>query len=112
MRGVKLHSIVGIFDDIIFPVRPRFCIGCEVIMSKENSAKNILQKTLTEACQGTSVTTRELIAELSKYDLTAIREGEMTADDLKPLVLDIADGKDNVNVYRVEQKNSGVADAE
>ena len=82
------------------------------MMTKGTPAKSRFQKTLEQACQGTSVTTKELIAELTKYDLEAIREGEMTADDLKPLVFDIADGKDNANIYRVEQKSSNVLEAE
>lgn len=72
-------------------------------MTKEKTRKSIFQKTLEKACSGTSVTTRELIAALNSYDLAAIREGEMDAEDLKTLVLDIADSKDNASRYRVEQ---------
>jgi exopolyphosphatase/pppGpp-phosphohydrolase len=72
-------------------------------MAKEKTTKSPFQKTLEKACAGTSVTTRELVAALNTYDLAAIREGDMDAKDLKSLVMDIADSKDNASRYRVEQ---------
>lgn len=71
-------------------------------MNKDNTSKNPLQKILEKACKGTAVTTRELITALSAYDLAAIREGEITAEDLKTIVSDIADDKENADRYRVE----------
>ena len=67
-------------------------------MTKEENTLSPLQLTLREACDGTSVSTRELLKELSSVDLAAIREGELTIDDLKEIVLDLALRYDDSNI--------------
>ena len=64
-----------------------------------------LQFILKTACTGTSVTTRDLIKELTKDDLADIKNGYMTANDLTDLVMELADNKDNKQLYRVKAKD-------
>ena len=65
-----------------------------------------LQAILEAACKGTSVTTRELLKELTTDDLADIRYGDMTISDLMNLVLELADNKDNIKLYRIKVKNT------
>ena len=65
-----------------------------------------LQTILETACKGTSITTRELIKELTMDDLADIKNGEITATDLTNLVLELADNKDNIMSYRLKVKNT------
>lgn len=65
-----------------------------------------LQTILETACKGTSVTTRELLKELTTDDLADIRNGDMTFEDIVSLVMDLADNKDNITLYRVKVKNT------
>ncbi len=67
---------------------------------------SVLQTILETACKGTSVTTRELLKELTIDDLADIRNGDMTTDDIVSLVLELADNKDNIKLYRVKVKNT------
>lgn len=67
---------------------------------------SLLHTTLKSACKGTSVTTRELLKELTSEDLVEIKTGEMTVDDLKNVVLDLADNKDNAKLYRINVKDN------
>jgi hypothetical protein len=67
---------------------------------------SVLQTILKTACKGTSVTTRELLKELTTDDLADIRNGDMTTDDIVSLVLELADNKDNIKLYRVKVKNT------
>jgi hypothetical protein len=67
---------------------------------------SFLQTILETACKGTSITARELIKELTAADLAEIMSGDMTAADLKSLVLDLADDKDNAQLYRIKVKNN------
>lgn len=55
--------------------------------------QNPLQEILKQACADTIVSTKELIKELSRDDLINIREGEMTVDDLRQIVLDLIESK-------------------
>lgn len=55
---------------------------------------NPLQKILLEACKGINIETRELLKSLSHDDLLSIKEGDLTADDLREIAFDIADSKD------------------
>lgn len=54
-----------------------------------------LQSLLSIACEGTSVTVRELIKVLSIEEITMIKSGDLTLDDLKEIVCDIADSQRN-----------------
>ena len=67
---------------------------------------SVLQAILETACKGTSVTTRELFKELTIDDLAEIKNGDMTATDLANLVLELADNKDNIKLYRIKVKNT------
>jgi hypothetical protein len=67
---------------------------------------SVLQTILETACKGTSVTTRELFKELTIDDLAEIKNGDMTATDLANLVLELADNKDNIKLYRIKVKNT------
>lgn len=62
-------------------------------MTKNNKLSPI-QILLSQACEGSLVTTRELVKTLSLSDLAALREGELTVDDLKEIVADIASQKE------------------
>lgn len=55
-----------------------------------------LQKTLLEACKGFDIETRELLKALTHEDLVSIKEGELTATDLREIAYDIADSKNDV----------------
>ena len=72
----------------------------------DKNMPNTLQSILEIACQGTSVTARELIKELSADDLADIKTGYMTAADLTSMVVELADNKDNEKLYRVKVKNT------
>ncbi len=74
-------------------------------MSSENNKQSLLQRILEKACKGTSVTTRELFVELTQDDLASVKNGELTAEDLRLLVLDLADSKENAQLYRVKGKD-------
>jgi hypothetical protein len=65
-----------------------------------------LQEVLKAACKGTSVTTRELIKELTIDEVADIKNGYITAADLIDLVMDLAESKDNIELYRVKVKNT------
>lgn len=67
---------------------------------------SVLQTTLEAACKGTSVTTRELIKELTIDDIADIKSGDLTTADLVNIVLDMADDKDNAKLYRVKVKSN------
>ena len=58
-----------------------------------DSSQSPLQKILAKACAGTIVTTKELVKELSREDFVNIKEGEMTVDDLRQIVLDLVESK-------------------
>lgn len=67
-----------------------------------------MQKVLRTACKGTSVTIRELFMELTQQDLADIKNGDLLAADLRNLVMDMADSKDNVFLYRVNVRHNNV----
>ena len=58
-----------------------------------NDNSSPLHKTLSEACKGFDIETRELLKALTHDDLASIKEGELTADDLREIARDIADSK-------------------
>ncbi len=65
-----------------------------VNLINENNKLSPTQLILSQACEGSIVTTRELVKTLSLSDLAALREGDLTVDDLKEIVLDIASQKE------------------
>ena len=65
-----------------------------------------LQTILETACKGTSITTRELIKELTADDLADIKNGDLPVEDINSLVLELADNKDNIALYRIKVKNN------
>tara|TARA_R110002096_G_scaffold78934_11_gene185512 strand:+ start:1227 stop:1478 length:252 start_codon:yes stop_codon:yes gene_type:complete len=67
---------------------------------------SVLQAALETACKGTSVTTRELVKELTVDEIAEIKSGDITAADLVNLVLELADNKDNATLYRIKVKNN------
>ena len=69
-----------------------------------------LQIMLRQACAGTSVSTRELVKELTFSDLANLREGEMTVDNLKEIVSDLAAGKDDINPFDTSFENDGISE--
>ena len=60
-----------------------------------NDDSSPLHKTLSEACKGFDIETRELLKALTHDDLASIKEGELTADDLREIARDIADSKND-----------------
>jgi len=68
---------------------------------------NEFQLLLLAACEGTSVTTRELVKELSSEEITLIKSGEISLDDIKEIVNDLADSKDNEPLYKVSMRKKG-----
>lgn len=65
---------------------------------------NEFQSLLLAACEGTSVTTRELVKELSSEEITLIKSGDITLDEIKEIVLDLADSKNNEPLYKVPMR--------
>ena len=63
-------------------------------MSKELSP---LQQILLEACEGFDIETRELLKALTHDVLVSIKEGELTANDLREIARDIAESKNDVD---------------
>ena len=61
---------------------------------------SVLHDALAKACEGTSVSTKELLRELSAEDVTSILEEDFLMDDLRTLALELADDKDNQMIYR------------
>ncbi len=76
-------------------------------MISESDKLSPLQIMLKQACADTSVTTRELVKELSFSDLTDLREGELTVDDLREIVLDLASGKDDSIRFKIAAGDEG-----
>ena len=68
------------------------------------------QSLLLAACQGTSVTTRELIKVLSLEEIALIKSGDINPDEIKEVVLDLADSKDNEPLYKVPMRKRGAND--
>jgi len=62
------------------------------IVSNANQ-RNLLLTLAEKACLNTSVTVRELMKELSKDEISMIKEGELGADYLTSLVDEIASTK-------------------
>ncbi len=62
---------------------------------------NEFQRLLQRACKGTSVTTRDLVRELTLNDIASIKTGEIGLDYIKEIVSDLADSKDNESLYKV-----------
>ena len=60
-----------------------------------NDDSSPLHETLSKACKGFDIETRELLKALTHDDLASIKEGELTADDLREIARDIADSKSN-----------------
>ncbi len=58
-----------------------------------NDDSSPLHTTLLQACKGFDIETRELLKALTHDDLVSIKEGELTADDLREIARDIADSK-------------------
>ena len=58
-----------------------------------NDGTSPLHKILSEACKGFDIETRELLKALTHDDLASIKEGELTAEDLREIARDIADSK-------------------
>ena len=65
------------------------------------ASNNVFQKFLLKACQGTSVTPRDLVSALTLEDIAAIKSGEMVVGDVLEIVVDLADSKDNELLYKV-----------
>ena len=65
------------------------------------------QLLLLAACDGTSVTTRELVKEFSLEEIALIKSGDITLDEIKEIVLDLADSKDNEPLYKIPTKKQG-----
>ena len=65
---------------------------------------NEFQSLLLLACEGTSVTTRELIKALSIEEITLLKCGDISLDEIKEIVHDLADSKDNELLYKVPLK--------
>ena len=76
-------------------------------MTSESHELSQLQIMLKQACAGTSVSTRELVKELSFSNLTDLREGELTVDDLREIVLDLASGKDDSILFEIAPGDDG-----
>ena len=71
---------------------------------------NEFQSFLIAACEGTSVTTRELVKELSLEDIALIKSGDISLDEIKEIVLDLADAKDNELLYKVTIRKKGITE--
>ena len=55
---------------------------------------------LRKACDGTPMTVKELISGLTPVQLNSLRQGELDLEDLKSIVSDLLDEKDNFSLYR------------
>ena len=73
---------------------------------------NEFQSLLLAACKGTSITTRELVKELSFEEITLIKSGDISLEEIKEIVIDLADTKDNEQLYKVSlgKKSTDVPD--
>ena len=70
-------------------------------MSKEFDTTVNFQWALKCACEGTDVTTRELLKTLAWDDIARIKEGEITVEDLRLTVMELADSKEKAALYTV-----------
>ena len=61
----------------------------------------VFQSVLKSACEGTRVTTRELLKTLAWEDIARIKEGEITVEDLRLTVLELEDSKDKASLYTI-----------
>lgn len=76
-------------------------------MKKESNTSNVFQAIVQKACEGTSITTKELIKTLDWEDIARIKEGELTVEDLRLTVLELADSKDMAAVYTTAPSSNG-----
>ena len=67
-------------------------------MSNQNSDLNQILKS---ACDGSEITFRELFTVLSPEDIQAIKTGEIGLEDLKDIVKELLDSKENIGSYKV-----------
>ncbi len=65
---------------------------------------NEFQSQLQAACEGTSVSTRELVKELSVEEIALIKSGDISLEEIKETVRDLADTKDNEQLYKVSTR--------
>ena len=63
--------------------------------------------TLSLACLETSVSTKELLRKLTTSEVTSIMDGELTIEDLKIIVQELVEDKENVLIYRTPVKGVG-----
>ena len=71
-----------------------------------NTHVTLLHQVLSLACEGSCVTFRELFTTLSQEEIQAIKAGEIGIDDLKEIVNDLADSKQNTDHYKVPMRNN------
>ena len=67
-------------------------------MSNQNSDLNQI---LTSACEGSEITFRELYTVLTPQDIQGIKTGEIGLEDLKDIVNELLDSKENAESYKV-----------
>ena len=67
------------------------------------------QRFLQAACKGTTVTPRELVVALTIDDIRRIKSGDLIIDDVREIVKDLADSKDNAAIYKIpiSKKDTG-----
>lgn len=75
-----------------------------------NDEINEFRSLLLAACEGTSVTTRELIKAFSPEEITLIKAGDISFTDIQEVVSELADTKDNETAYKIAMKKRAVDD--
>ena len=72
-----------------------------------SARSNGLLTTLNLACIGTLISPKELLRQLTASEVTSIMEGELTVEDLRTIVQELVEDKENALIYRVPSKSSG-----
>ncbi len=67
-------------------------------MSVTNSLVN---QVLNQACEGTSISFRELYAALSRDEISGIKDGVIGVEDIREIVLELDDSKSNEERYKM-----------
>ena len=89
----------------------RLCFKVNLVFKDMKSKQANIEVTslkdlLNLACEGTGVSRRELFKALSRWEIKSVKEGDVTVDDLKQIVLEIEDSNQNAHLYRIDRSNT------
>ena len=79
-------------------------------MAKDFDENKYFNRLLAKACKGTSITPRELLRELIGIGYQNVSDIDFSLEDLKEIVADLVDSKDNAAIYNIPSSSRKVTE--